>query len=207
MANITEILGTDSLSGSRTTINSNFTVINDEIADITALIDPVTSTITGIDSISAQQLTLSSVVGNLTTQLLQVDSSAAVFGVSSTFSQNVEFSRMVQKNGYIGSITAPSQAASPDLSGGNALITDQASITLGSGGDGQEVTIICKASGGTNILGTLSVASLTLDGINSSVTLKYFSGDGTWYIIGSHEITFSVNAPLGGGGGVSLPGA
>ena len=70
MANITEILGTDSLSGSRPTINSNFTALNNEIADITALIDPVTSTITGIDSISAQQLTLSTIVNNVNTAIL-----------------------------------------------------------------------------------------------------------------------------------------
>ena len=43
MANITEILGTDSVSSSRPTINNNFELLNDELASVTALLNPTTS--------------------------------------------------------------------------------------------------------------------------------------------------------------------
>ena len=48
MANITEILGTDSLSSSRITINGNFSSLNNELADVTTLLDTTTSTITNL---------------------------------------------------------------------------------------------------------------------------------------------------------------
>ena len=43
MANITEILGTDSVSSLRPVINSNFELLNDELASITSLLDPNTA--------------------------------------------------------------------------------------------------------------------------------------------------------------------
>jgi len=118
MANITEILGTDSLSGSRPTINSNFTALNNEIADITALIDPVTSTITGIDSISAQQLTLSTIVNNVNTAILQVDSTTATFSVAASFGQSANLTKAVIKSGKQGAPGSGNGSASgtPDFS-------------------------------------------------------------------------------------------
>jgi hypothetical protein len=191
MANITEILGTDPISGSRTTINSNFTAINDEVADITALIDPITSTITGIDSISAQQLTLSTVVNSLTTQLLQVDSSGAIVGVDSVFNKNVEMSQAVQKNGYLGTPSGGSVDTNPNFSAISTLLTAAASISLPVGTDGQEVTIISKNSSGTSIATTNAAATSIDVPQNASVTLKYFSDDATWYIIAEYNATIS----------------
>ena len=58
MANITEILGTDSVSSSRPTINSNFELLNDELASVTALLNPVTGVLSGLTSATAQQLSI-----------------------------------------------------------------------------------------------------------------------------------------------------
>jgi len=42
MANITEILGTDSVSSSRPIINTNFELLNDELASVISLLNPTT---------------------------------------------------------------------------------------------------------------------------------------------------------------------
>jgi hypothetical protein len=193
MANITEILGTDSISGSRSTINSNFTALNDEIADITALIDPVTSTITGVDSISAQQLTLSTVINSVSTQLLQVDSTIASFNVVTSFGQNVTVQKAIIKSGKIGAPGAGSGLNTPDFSAISTFFANALSVQLPTGSDGQEVTIIATNSSVAIVNGTglLGATSLTLDNINSSVTLRYFSSSNTWYVIASHDITWS----------------
>lgn len=196
MANITEILGTDSISSSRPTINSNFTALNDEIADITALIDPVTSTITGIDSISAQQLTLSTVVNNLSTQILQVDSTTATFNVASNFVAAATFQKAVIKSGKLGApgSGSGSGSGSPDFSTISTFFANAATVQLPTGIDGQEVIIMSTNSSAVSVVsgaGTLGAVSLVLDNVNSSATLKYFSSTNTWYIIGSHDITWS----------------
>ena len=196
MANITEILGTDSLSGSRPTINSNFTALNNEIADITALIDPVTSTITGIDSISAQQLTLSTIVNNVNTAILQVDSTTATFSVAASFGQSANLTKAVIKSGKQGAPGSGNGSASgtPDFSAISTFFANAATIQLPTGEDGQEVLIMSTNAAGVTVTsgaGTLGAASLVLDNVNSSVTLRYFSGTNTWYIVASHDITWS----------------
>ena len=191
MANITEILGTDSLSSSRLTLNSNFTALNDEIADITALIDPVTATISGIDSISAEQITLTTINGGGTTQILNIDSTSAVFNVVSQFSSDIIMQRAVIKSGTIGSAIAGSSNVTPGFA---TLSTFFANVDfqLPIGINGQEVTIISTNAVGiviSNGGGTLAVTNLALNGLNSTVTLKCFSN--IWYIVGFHDITWS----------------
>ena len=58
MANITEILGTDSVSSSRPTINSNFELLNDELASVIALLNPTTSVLSGLTSATTSALTV-----------------------------------------------------------------------------------------------------------------------------------------------------
>ena len=195
MANITEILGTDSLSSSRPTINSNFTAINDEIADITALIDPITSTISGIDSISAEQITLATVSGGVTSQILQIDSTAAVINVTASYSEDVTFQKVVKKTGKLGSggSGAGSTSTAPDFSTISTFFAN-VSFQLPAGTEGQEINVISTNPAGVTITtgtGLMSVVSLVLNGLNSSVTMKYFSANNTWYVIGSHDITWS----------------
>ena len=56
MANITEILGTDSVSSSRPVINSNFELLNDELASVTGLLDPTTAVLAGLTNATSQEL-------------------------------------------------------------------------------------------------------------------------------------------------------
>ena len=81
MANITEILGTDSVSSSRPVINSNFELLNDELSSITALLDPTTATLTNVASVSAGALQLTS--GG--SSIASINTTEAAFEVDSTF--------------------------------------------------------------------------------------------------------------------------
>ena len=197
MANITEILGTDSLSSSRLTINSNFTAVNDEIADITALIDPTTATIAGIDSITAESLTLTTIISQSQTQLLAVDSSVADFGVATNFNEEVDLKKAVLMSGKLGAGGSGngSQSTTPSFAAVSTFFAD-VNITLPVGSDGQVVTIISTNSSGVAVAGSANAAigatSISLPNVNSSVTLKFFAGaNPTWYIIAAYDATIS----------------
>ena len=196
MANITEILGTDSLSSSRLTINSNFTALNDEIADITSLVDPVTSTIAGIDSVAAESINLSYLQGGSTLPIVSIDSTGAVFSVATDFASDVDVQKKLQKSGVVGAGGSGngSTAAAP-TSIDAATYFSGVAMALPVGAEGQEVTIISTAgsaiaiTAGTGV--SLGATSISLDGLNSSVTVRFFSSNNTWYVIGSHAATIS----------------
>lgn len=194
MANITEILGTDSLSSSRGTINSNFTALNDEIADITALVDPVTATITGIDSVTAESINLSYLQGGSTLPIVSIDSTGAVFSVAADFAADVDVQKKLQKSGVIGGIGAGngSTGTAPSTIDASTYFSN-VTFALPAGSEGQEVTIISTAPNAISINTasgvSLGATSIQLDGSNSSVTLRFFSSNNTWYVISSHVAT------------------
>lgn len=196
MANITEILGTDSLSSSRLTINSNFTAVNNEIADITALIDPTTSTISGIESIAAESITLSYLSGGSTLPIVAISSTGAVFSVASDFGSDVDMQKKIQKSGKVaaaGSGNGSTSTAPTSIDA--ATYFSGVTFALPVGEEGQEVTVISTNSAAINVqAGTgvnLGATTIQLDALNSSVTLRFFSSNNTWYIISSHAATIA----------------
>ena len=64
---VTEILGTDSLSSSRITLNDNFVELQDRIDDISTYLDTTAQTITGV-SITATQIAVSGTATFTSTQ-------------------------------------------------------------------------------------------------------------------------------------------
>ena len=102
MANITEILGTDSVSSSRPVINSNFELLNDELASVTALLNPTTAVLSGLTNATAQAI---NVVDGTT--LLSVSSSGASIGTAANFTSSVSFGGKIIKSGVIGTAAAP----------------------------------------------------------------------------------------------------
>lgn len=186
MANITEILGTDSVSSSRPTINSNFELLNDELATITALLDPTTSTLSGLTSVSAASLSLISGGSAIAT----ITVSDATFNVDSTFSGALNAGGKIIKSGTVGSMATPTTVLAP------ASITASAyfiggNFTIPVGVDGQEVTIIANtACTVTAAAGAaLAATSISLDALNSTVTLRCFST--IWYVIAAHNTTIA----------------
>jgi hypothetical protein len=188
MANITQILGTDSLSSSRPVINSNFQLLNDEIADIQALIDPTNATIQNISSATVQSLT----VINNTTNIATFTTTGIEFDVNVEASSRMTMGAEIIKTGIEGSVASPTAINSPgSLTESTYFIN--AGFTLPVAILGQEVTIINASANAVTISAaagaSLGATSISLDGQNSTVTLRYI---GTiWYVIASHAATIS----------------
>ena len=187
MANINEILGTDSVSSTRPVINSNFELLNDELASVTALLNPVTGVLSGLTSATSQQL---SVVDGTT--LFVVNSSGAQFGTAAAFTNSATFGGSIIKSGASGSATNGTGQSTPSSLNKSTYFIDEG-FQLPVGVDGQEVTLINVASAlvaisaGTGA--TLGAATIALNNANSTITLRSFNSK--WYIIGSHNATIS----------------
>jgi len=180
---VTEILGTDSLSSSRVTLNDNFLDLQDELLDLKALLDPQTNTLTGVD-ITANSLTITGSPGT-TTLLATTASSLDVAG-------NTTLGGAVIKSGTQGTIGAGISGPLPtgpahstyfvDLTGPN-------SFGLSSGSDGQEIMLIATNAGTVDAASVANTASIAMDGPGSTLTLRFFVSD--WYIVGSHKCTIT----------------
>ena len=192
MANITEILGTDSVSSSRPVINSNFELLNDELASITALLDPTTSTLSNVASISTSALTLTS--GG--SAIASITTGGASFSVATTFSADLKISGKLIKNGIVGSYGVPSAVTAPVAITATTYFVENGFTLPAATAEGQEVTIINRSAVAIDIqtaVGVdLSVSSIQLDGaptVNATVTLRCF--ETRWYVIGSYGTTIA----------------
>ncbi len=92
---VTEILGTDSLSSSRITLNDNFVELEDRIEDISNYLDTSAQTITGV-SITATQIAVS---GTATFTSTQTD--------DLTVTANTDLQGSVKRTGVVGSVANP----------------------------------------------------------------------------------------------------
>ena len=185
MANITEILGTDSVSSSRPAINSNFELLNDELASVIALLNPTTAVLSGLTNATSQAI---NVVDGTT--LLSVSSSGASIGTAANFTSSVSFGGKIIKSGVIGTAAAPAtgvQLTPTSIDKGTYFI--DGAFTLPNASDGQEVTLINRSAGAAAVTGTLGATSISLDGLNSTVTLRCF--ENTWYVISAYATTIS----------------
>jgi hypothetical protein len=188
MANITEILGTDSVSSSRPVINSNFELLNDETASITALVDPTTSNISGINTISADTLELTSAAS--------ISLSGATFTADATFNGSLSIGGKLIKNGSVGSSSVPTVDNTPTVITKSTYFINSAFILPGAD-EGQEVTIINAGAIDVSITAdavagaSLGVTSIELQGAlsNTSITLRCFNN--TWFVIASYGATIA----------------
>lgn len=188
MANITEILGTDSVSSSRPVINSNFELLNDELGSVVALLNPTTGVLTGLTAATTQGLNV--VDGS---SLLTVNTAGAVFGTSATM-QSINLGGKLIKSGVVGSAaTATTNLAPSTLDKSNYFIDGTFSLPVGD--DGQEATLINVANSAVTVQANtgqgaaLAATAISLDGLNSTITLRCFNT--VWYVIGSHNTTVS----------------
>jgi hypothetical protein len=186
MANITEILGTDSVSSSRPTINNNFELLNDELASVTALLNPTTSVLSGVSNITTSAITV--LQNNLT--LFQVNSNGGTVGTDFTFNSAITLTGKVIKSGVVGSAATATTISAPTTIEKSTYFVD-ADFTMPVAADGHEVMLIATA---TSTLLTaagvdLGATSIILDGLNSTITLRCFSNK--WYIVSAHAATIS----------------
>lgn len=177
---VTEILGTDSLSSSRVTLNNNFLDLQDEIVDLKALLNPQTNTLSGVD-ITATSITISgspgtSVLGDATATTLEVDAETNLKGA-------------IRKTGTSTSAANLTTTLPVTLADSTYFVDCANQLTLQPGQEGQEITLICGGAGAVqaNLVG--GATSINMDAVGSTLTIRYF--DTTWYIIGSHACTIS----------------
>lgn len=187
MANITEILGTDSVSSSRPTINSNFELLNDELASVVTLLNPTTAVLSGLTSATTNALTV-----NNGSNLLTVSNAGAQFDTATTFNGNANFGGRVAKSGVSGSAEVAAANLTPtSITKGTYFI--DAAFTLPADVDGTEVTLIniaenevtVAAGAGASIAGL--PATVSLSGPNSTITFRCFGN--TWYILGTRAVS------------------
>lgn len=184
MAIITNIQGTDSLSASRVTLNDNFTAINNELASVTALLDPSTGDLSGVADAEVETLLVDggaaaelAATGNTLTAATAVNGAIALNGKVSYGSTSV--SSLPAANSFVHStyLIDFSTAANP--------------VTLNAGDSGQEIMLI--ADGGTVYIDYTNIAGPTVNvelSGNGTLTLRYVGT--SWYIVSSFEAIITV---------------
>lgn len=187
MANIQQILGTDSISASRTVINDNFSAINAELGDILNYLDTTNLTLSAMTLVESDQIVA---VG-----AADLSASGNVFSVASEFTSSLEMSAAVYKSAYVTVTSFPSTLTS--VHGTIILDSSISAFNLPNGAaDGHEVTLVARAalaSGITNatsaILGLITGVSFLANG--STITLRYSQGLSKWIVISSYACTIA----------------
>lgn len=187
MATITQLLGTDSLSSSRITLNDNFTAINDQLIDLANLLDVDSETLTITGGLNAASTLLAS---NSTTHF-EVTASNITLGEETTATRTFILDNGFRKSVNTDTITTMPVANAYEFT---TYILDATAFsgatTVNDGDEGQEITLI--AEGGSisidagNITGP---ASLT---INDKGTLTLRWHNDAWYIISSFNCNITV---------------
>jgi hypothetical protein len=183
MATISLIQGTDSLSSSRITLNDNFTAINDEVGTITALFDPTTANITGMNSIATTELNVGAGASAIFTAAL--NTLATVTNVTGILNINAG---ITYKSVAVGTGGMPVALAFAHSTYIVDATTATLPITLNQANEGQEITIL--ASGGivtvdvVNIAGVVTSTSIAQNG---TLTLRWVNTK--WYVVGSFLAT------------------
>jgi len=204
---VTEILGTDSISGSRIVINDNFAILKDEINSIEAYLDPDAGTIDGLNSLSTQEL----YVGAPGSYNLEITGTAFNVNMDVDINSNITISGLLNIDSFglldeaaftgIVSITPATGFANYTIV---HTSTSDFAIELGAGNPGQDVSFFLEQKGGGSVLiqastGEVFVIDVTndkvsLNDIGSSVTLRYVTdsvNNGAWFIVNSYNVTLT----------------
>jgi len=183
---VTEILGTDSLSSSRITLNDNFVELQDKIDDINGFLSTSAATLTGV-AITATQLT---VQGG--TSLVNVTASDLVV------TGGVDFQGTIIKSSVDGTMASGVTSLGPTYAKHTYFVNGSGgTISLPAGIHGQEILLIADSNGAT-VLDPATISGIStaeLGATGSAVELRAVdSGTGNvwWYVIGrSGNTTFS----------------
>lgn len=186
MANITTILGTDSVSSSRIVLNNNFAALNTELGEIAALLNTSAQTLSLTGNVKAGTLR----INNGTSDTFRVSESEIIADVAATFNQAVQLNNAIVLNIEDNVDTIPSNgytAATYILDATAPLFS--APILLPAAQDGQEIVLI--AEGGNISLSNANIAGATIILIkpNGSITLRYSVATSEFYIISAMNST------------------
>jgi len=187
MANITTILGTDSVSSSRIVLNNNFAALNQELADITGLLDTTEKTLGLTGSITGGSLQ----VINSNVEAFRANSTSLISNVPATFNQD-----LVIGNKLILSSSGPNVATIPAANAYEftTYILDASELagvnTLPAAEHGQEITILADGSGiiidNSNLFGADDNVVM---GNGGTLTLRYNEDLPAFVIISAFKCT------------------
>ena len=211
---VTEILGTDSLSGSRLVLNDNFNVLASEINAMETYFAPSAGTITNLNNVSTEALRV-----GLSTILLDVNASTfdILTNVKMTGNLNMTGGGVFRNDtnpttlndtaaGATMTINVGTSTAIPAYTinrCGNTDITTDLNILLNSGSIGQEIFFICSEGSGDVVINPVAgnvvlpgtgTTKITLNGIGETVHLLAIdngSGVPVWFIVGGQGYTVS----------------
>ena len=210
---VTEILGTDSLSGSRLVINDNFNVLASEINAMETYFAPTAGTITNLNNLSTEALRV-----GLSTILLDINASTfdILTNVKMTGNLNISNGGVIRNDtnptplndttaGAGMAINVGNSTAIPPYSinrCGNTDITNTLALTLYSGSIGQEIFFICTEGSGSvqiqgissNLVTTGSNDYITLNAVGESVHLLAIDNGlsvPVWFIVGGQGYVLS----------------
>ena len=173
MATITLIQGTDSLSASRVTLNDNFTALNDELGLVTGLLDPTTSTLSNMTSVSTDALDVTGAASFASTgNVLAVDTDVdGLLKINKGAAYDVE------------TVVNMPNAMSYEAS---SYIVNNANATLFNAAEGQEITIIANVA-------LVSVDASLIAGVSqldlpqyATATLRFHGS--VWYLIAASPL-------------------
>ncbi len=204
---VTEILGTDSLSGSRLVINDNFNVLASEINSMEVYFAPSAGTITNLNNVSTEALRV-----GLSTVLLDINASTfdILTNVKMTGNLNMNFGGIFRNDTNPTTLNAAgvampatrsvgSSSAIPPYSlnrVGNSDTVNTLTLDLFNGSIGQEIffiysdvtTGLVRINGvANNLVLTGSGTNIDLNALGQTVHLLCIdngSGVGVWYIVG-----------------------
>lgn len=210
---VTEILGTDSLAGSRIVLNDNFNILADEINLIEVFFNPNAGSITGLNSLITNTVRV-----GLSTTKLEITSSAFNIISDVNFIGNLNLEGNIIKNNidpdiYSDVTLSPSftanigsTTASPEyfLYKAHNSLSSAITLSLFAGEIGQEIVFQYdnSSTGDVNVVeGTGAVfvlennsSTITLNGVGQTVHLfssTDSAGNPVWIIIGGAGYTLS----------------
>jgi len=211
---VTEILGTDSLSGSRLVINDNFNVLASEINAMEVYFSPSGGTITNLNNLSTEALRV-----GLSTILLDINASTfdILTNVKMTGNLNMSFGGIFRNDtnpttlddiegGATMTIDVGGTAAIPPYSLnriGNSDITTNLDISLFNGSIGQEIFFVYTIGSGGVVIKGVNNNLVTSGALTDEITLSTLGqtvhllaidngfGQPVWYIVGGDGYVLS----------------
>lgn len=210
---VTEILGTDSLSGSRLVLNDNFNILTSEINAMEVYFNPTAGTITNLNDLKTESLRV-----GLSTILLDVNASTfdILTNVNMTGNLNLNGGGLIRNDvdpqtlndgfatGSPGVITVGTSTAVPPYTVervGNQTATT-VTIQLNDGSIGQEIFFVYSEAqtGVISITGAVTPlvlpggTKIDLDAQGESAHLLCVddgTGNGVWFLVGGTGYTIS----------------
>ena len=215
---VTEILGTDSLSGSRLVINDNFNVLASEINAMEVYFNPTAGTITGLNDLKTESLRV-----GISTILLDINSSTfdILTNVKMTGDLNLTGGSLIRNDVDPQTLNDTFAAGSPISVGTSTAVppytiervgnstTSAITIQLADGSIGQEIFFVYSEAqtGIVNIQGlstTLVLPGtatgggvLTTIGLDAKGETAHLlcvddgTGNGVWFLVGGSGYTLS----------------